>query len=496
MTPSTDGTTSKTSLPSPLVLLFYIGATATLVGSYWDDGWHTERGRDSFFIAPHIALYAGVLLSGGALALWGLLEARGAGLRSVLRNRPLLLGLLGAGITLASGPIDNVWHVAFGRDAVIWSPPHMLGIVGIFTMATAVMVELAASGRRLLTSLAGAAVLATTVFVVVEYETDVPQFATTWYLPVLAVAGALALALVQRVDDDRWAATRAALAYTAVIAGISLFLTAAGFQWPLAPLLFLPAAALDLARARRASAAIGAFAFTAVLFLAYVPYASLGIGPVGIEFEASDVYIGFPVSFLLVLAILLLTRPGLTVPVRVAALTVGLALALAVPASALAHDPGQGDDAGTLDMRVTIADGTATLEAMLAPAQCDQIEPVAVVARRGGQTLRAPLERNGCLVSGQIGLPEPGRWFLYAELDRGGVALEAWLPVTAASGEQATNAESGRYLYVAETEPTTTAKVVASVVMYLIVIGLLVAVLRLVVGSQPRGGAAAEPAAP
>jgi hypothetical protein len=33
-------------------------------------------------------------------------------------------------VTLAALPIDAAWHAAFGRDAVLWSPPHMLAIFG------------------------------------------------------------------------------------------------------------------------------------------------------------------------------------------------------------------------------------------------------------------------------------------------------------------------------------------------------------------------------
>ena len=55
----------------------------SLFGTYWDDAWHTDRGRDSFFAAPHLALYAGVFvalvgvsLAGDETATWW---ARGLG---------------------------------------------------------------------------------------------------------------------------------------------------------------------------------------------------------------------------------------------------------------------------------------------------------------------------------------------------------------------------------------------------------------------------------
>lgn len=39
----------------------FLAGTAALFGTYWDDAWHTDRGRDDFFIAPHLTLYGGVL---------------------------------------------------------------------------------------------------------------------------------------------------------------------------------------------------------------------------------------------------------------------------------------------------------------------------------------------------------------------------------------------------------------------------------------------------
>ncbi|MFX4975024.1 hypothetical protein ABTB64_19535, partial [Acinetobacter baumannii] len=89
-----------------------------------------------------------------------------------------------------SAPVDNFWHVAFGRDAVIWSPPHVLGIIGTAGLAAAILLELARSPQpwaRPLRWVAAALLLAAFSFLVVEYDTDVPQFPAVWYLPVLAL---------------------------------------------------------------------------------------------------------------------------------------------------------------------------------------------------------------------------------------------------------------------------------------------------------------------
>src|SRR6266851_5258605 len=95
-------------------------------GIRWDLQWHRIIGRDSFWIAPHIMIYTGVVLtvavSFGVLAFeW----SRGS------RGTPgFHLAALGIAITVVAAPIDNLWHRFIGPDVWLWSPPHLLGIVG------------------------------------------------------------------------------------------------------------------------------------------------------------------------------------------------------------------------------------------------------------------------------------------------------------------------------------------------------------------------------
>ena len=51
-----------------------IGSVTALFGAYWDEGWHTDFGRDTFWIPPHIVLYAGIALVGVAVAMWTFLS--------------------------------------------------------------------------------------------------------------------------------------------------------------------------------------------------------------------------------------------------------------------------------------------------------------------------------------------------------------------------------------------------------------------------------------
>ena len=103
-----------------------LGGVVALVGIYWDDAWHTDRGRDSLFAPPHLVLHAGVLAA--TLAV-GLLTRRpwGGGQR---------LAIAGGAAVLVPAPVDELWHVSFGRDAVLWSPPHMFAVVASLMLAT------------------------------------------------------------------------------------------------------------------------------------------------------------------------------------------------------------------------------------------------------------------------------------------------------------------------------------------------------------------------
>src|SRR6267378_4186709 len=67
---------------------------------------------------------AGAAVSGASLAwrraaLWGLVGTRG-----------FHLAAWGIALTVLAAPIDDLWHRLFGIDVTLWSPPHMLGLLG------------------------------------------------------------------------------------------------------------------------------------------------------------------------------------------------------------------------------------------------------------------------------------------------------------------------------------------------------------------------------
>src|SRR5262245_12797118 len=113
-------------------------------GTQWDIQWHLTIGRDSFWIPPHVMTYSGVtvlvLVSFGMLA-W--MSARGVPETATVRVLGLTgtpgyhLAAWGIALTVAAAPIDDLWHRLFGLDVTLWSPPHLLGLLGAVVNAAA-----------------------------------------------------------------------------------------------------------------------------------------------------------------------------------------------------------------------------------------------------------------------------------------------------------------------------------------------------------------------
>ncbi len=236
---------SSASGPSPtfpdwLLAAALAGASAALLGGFWDDAWHTNRGRDSFFIAPHLLIYGGVAAIGAALAahVAAVLRRRGGG--AIRRDRPLLLAQV--------------------RE------------------------------RSILHAVVGALVIAAAVFPVAEYDTDVPQFATVWYLPVLTAGVTLAFELCRRTSTTPWARTEAAAMHLAAMGVVSAFLVAVGFPAPGVTLTLAGALAADLAERARVPRPGQAALLALSLSAAYVPVRTyLGHG---VHFDAAGTRVG------------------------------------------------------------------------------------------------------------------------------------------------------------------------------------------------------------
>jgi hypothetical protein len=476
--------------PVSLVAIALVGFLTALFGTYWDDAWHTEKGRDTFLATPHIALYSGISLAGAAIAGWAALVARAAGLRAAVSHPPLLLALLGVVVALAAAPVDNAWHLAFGRDAVVWSPPHMLGIAGSLAIAAGLYLALTETGTgsaRAMALVAGAAVLAVAAAPVLEYDTDVPQFDLAFYLPVLAAGAAFALRLVQARDPRPWAATSAALVYTAIMATITIGLHIGDMPGPLVPLIVVPAVALDLARRRQVAVPYAALLFAAALFAAYVPYLNWVLS--GPFLELGDVAVGVPLAAVAAgggLALSSLARPpSRSRRTRAAVAAAALIALLLLPASAFAHDPGQGEEVMTADLVARVAGESARLT--VRPGHCRDTAPVRLVARRAGEELAAPLTRaRECEFRGRIEFPDRGRWFVYAELRHEDELVETWLPLQSDGDE--VRREEGRSVYVPPDVDDPPIKTVAGILVYAFLLAVVAAIPIIASRYRPRPG--------
>lgn len=397
--------------------------------TYWDEAWHTDIGRDSAWAAPHLLLYGSVAVVGLGVAAWGLLVlARTRSLKASLSYRPVLTAGLGALGALIAAPIDAGWHVAFGRDAVLWSPPHILVLFASLALTLGILSGLPTEARAL--AMAGSVlVLANAEMVVFEYEADVPQFTEVLYLPILLPALLFVAVAVERLVGGRAPVARVVCGYVAVRLAIAAGLAVMGRSTPDLPIAVLGLAAWDLPlRSTTHKALAAATAVSGLTWLASV--AGLASQP------ASAIAItAVPVSVALIAALLLTSRRAGAV---VAVMAVGMSLPLLQQEPAEAHDPGQGEPVTSVVLSATVSGRQLMMTA--APAgHCDDLQPHQLVARRAGDTITGRLRRVGttsggsCSFVGQITVPADGRWFTYVEFTLDGEPVEAWLPLDAGS---------------------------------------------------------------
>jgi hypothetical protein len=196
-------------------------------GVQWDIQWHVLIGRDSFWIAPHVMTYAGVglavVLSWGVVG-WQTLRAAsgrargsdGAAIRIVgLAATPgFHLAAWGIALTVLAAPIDDLWHRLFGLDVTIWSPPHLLGILGAAANTVGCLLIareefLDRPGPRLLAVLLFGAMLYGNLHLIVDPSTLVAYRHGGVFFYTLPILSALilpvALVTTARVSGTRWA---------------------------------------------------------------------------------------------------------------------------------------------------------------------------------------------------------------------------------------------------------------------------------------------------
>ncbi|TML61510.1 MAG: hypothetical protein E6G17_09380 [Actinobacteria bacterium] len=187
-------------------------------GFYADVAWHVAYGRDkTLFTPPHTGIVIGLLLIAGGAVL-GVLFASLGRVDTALRWRSLrvpwsMLPLGALGFAAVSGfPLDDRWHAHYGIDVTMWSPTHMLMILGASFSGMACWLALAEAGvkptdgawARTAHVLAAALTLMGLTSSQGEFNFGVPQFQQL-FLPVLiAVAAGFALVAGRIVLGRGW----------------------------------------------------------------------------------------------------------------------------------------------------------------------------------------------------------------------------------------------------------------------------------------------------
>jgi hypothetical protein len=217
-----DALERTTSIPGWAAATVGTGLYGLLVagqGFYSDVAWHIALGRDDqLFTAPHLSILVGLVLIASA-ALLGILFAtlgrvdvglRWGGLRVPWSTLPL--GALGFA-AVAGFPIDEVWHGAYGVDVTMWSPPHMIMILGAAFSGLASWLVLAEAGVPVRGSRWHRAVHVVAAWLTLrglsaaqgEFEFGVPQFQQLFLPILLCLAAGAALTAIRLVHGRGWA---------------------------------------------------------------------------------------------------------------------------------------------------------------------------------------------------------------------------------------------------------------------------------------------------
>jgi hypothetical protein len=289
-----------------------------MIGGHWDISWHRSIGRDSFWTAPHIAIYLCGVLAGLSTG-FVILETTFAGAAEAAAVRIWgFRGPLGAFVAawggiamLTSAPFDDWWHAAYGLDVAILSPPHtvlLLGIMGVqLGTLTLVLGEMnreppGTPRRRRLEAIflyVGGLMLVGALLITLEFQ-DVSIMHTAIFYRVAAMAAPLVLAGVARASGRPFAATAVAGVYTALLLGFLWVLPLFPAEPKLGPvrnpvthfippgfplLVIVPALAMDLIFARAGNtnrwlvAALAGAAFVTVFVAAQWPFATFLMAP-------------------------------------------------------------------------------------------------------------------------------------------------------------------------------------------------------------------------
>ena len=106
-------------------MLVSLGVLLAAGGGSWDINNHLMNKPETFFALPHAVLYSGA----GAVVTGAIILFRTS--RHIGKIiRPIKLVVAGMLMLVVAGPIDFVWHSAYGLDGLL-SPPHFVLVSGM-----------------------------------------------------------------------------------------------------------------------------------------------------------------------------------------------------------------------------------------------------------------------------------------------------------------------------------------------------------------------------
>jgi hypothetical protein len=208
-----------------------LAVTATSFGLYWDISWHMSIGRDTFWTPAHLGIHFGAVVAGisSVFLILSTTFGKSRELRATSVKMWGFYGPLGAFVSLwgglamlTSAPFDDWWHNAFGLDVQIMSPPHVVLILGIFTLGLGglflIVSEMNRADADTRTKLnrvflyAGCMLTILLLMLISEY-TDYTLTHSAIFYRSLALAMPPVLVGIARASGYRWAATKVAAIY-------------------------------------------------------------------------------------------------------------------------------------------------------------------------------------------------------------------------------------------------------------------------------------------
>jgi hypothetical protein len=420
-------------------------------GFYSDVAWHVALGRDDELLtAPHTSILLGLvsILGGAVLGTVVATLDRVDGWRvGALRVPPTLAPLWTLGLAAVAGfPLDEVWHQAYGIDVTMWSPTHMLMILGASFTGLAAWIVLAGAGvrptdgrwARGLHLVCAWLTLQGLVASQGEFSFGVPQFSQVFHPVLICLAAGLTLVASRIVHGPGWT-VGVAVASFALMSGLlggegdsPVEMRQGGTFVAGALLVEAVAALLGTERRVRFAVVSGLAVGTAGLAVEWW-WNQDAPQPWGRELLPEALILGaVAATAAAVLGAAVggaIARDG-TGPLPVAAVVAAGAACLAVVALPLPRD------VGAVQAEIAVEDaggGRADVEVVLTPADAaDDAYWFTATAWQGGGLVLADMEPTGAPGTYRTATPVPvdGLWKTLLRLHRGGemMAVPIWMP--------------------------------------------------------------------